>query len=560
MSRIGNLFFGITLLLLSVQLLAQPFTHADTLRGFNGPDRAWWDVLHYNITVQPNLASKTISASTEIIFSSNCDGNKTMQIDLQKPLLIDSIIFENAKVAFKNNFNNSWSVFLKGIQSKQYMDKIDGGKGWIKKELCIKIYYQGKPKEAINPPWNGGWIWKKDKNGNPLITIACQSLGASVWYPCKDIQSDEPDNGAELNIIVPDSLIAIGNGRLKEKKQLADGNTKYTWVVTSPINNYDIAPYIGKYVHFGEIYNAEAGKLDLDYWVLDYNLNKATAQFKEVPKMMKAFEYWFGPYPFYKDGYKLIETSHLGMEHQSAIAYGNRFKNGYLGMDRSGTGWGLKWDYIIVHESGHEWFGNNITTKDIADMWVQEGFTTYSEVLFTEFYFGKAAADEYINRQREDIKNDKPIIGFYNVNNSGSLDMYVKSAAMIHNIRQVINNDSLFRKILRGLNADFYHQTVTSKQIENYISSQSKIKFSKVFDQYLRTINIPVLEYKIIGNRLQYRYRNCVSGFNMPVKINFDKQRWIKPTTKWQTLIVHSNQQIEFTVDPNFFINTKKLD
>ena len=222
-----------------------------------------------------------------------------MQIDLQKPLLIDSIIFENAKVAFKNNFNNSWSVFLKGIQSKQYMDKIDGGKGWIKKELCIKIYYQGKPKEAINPPWNGGWIWKKDKNGNPLITVACQSLGASVWYPCKDIQSDEPDNGAELNIIVPDSLIAIGNGRLKEKKQLADGNTKYTWVVTSPINNYDIAPYIGKYVHFGEIYNAEAGKLDLDYWVLDYNLNKATAQFKEVPKMMKAFEYWFGPYPFY---------------------------------------------------------------------------------------------------------------------------------------------------------------------------------------------------------------------------------------------------------------------
>ena len=561
MTSIGKAFFLFTILLMSCQLvMAQSFTHADTLRGSNGPGRDWWDVLHYDITVKPDFINKSISAMVEMKFKTNNDGNKTMQIDLQKPLLIDSIFFNDTKVDFKNNFNNTWSLYLKDIQSKTYIDKAEGGRGWTSKEQTIIIFYNGKPLEAVRPPWDGGWIWKKDKNANPWMSVACQGLGASVWYPCKDIQSDEPDYGATLNIIVPDSLVGIGNGRLIEKKIMNDGNTKYTWSVINPINNYNIIPYIGKYVHFGETYKGEAGNLDMDYWVLDSNLDKAKEHFKDAPRMMKAFEYWFGPYPFYEDGYKLVDAPHLGMEHQSATAYGNEYKNGYLGTDRSGSGWGLKWDFIIVHESGHEWFANNITAKDMADNWVHEGFTSYSEVLFTEYYYGKEAATAYVTGVRKRIRNDTPIIGPYGVNKDGSGDMYNKGSNLIHTIRQVINNDVLFRKILRGLNKTFYHQTVTSKQIEDYISKQSKINFSKVFDQYLRTTQVPTLEYKLNGYKLQYRYSNCIKGFNLPLKIKFKGDKWIRPIQSWQTLSLYREGDNNFSVDPNFYINTKKVE
>ena len=561
MTSIGKAFFLFTILLMSCQLvMAQSFTHADTLRGSNGPGRDWWDVLHYDITVKPDFINKSISAMVEMKFKTNNDGNKTMQIDLQKPLLIDSIFFNDTKVDFKNNFNNTWSLYLKDIQSKTYIDKAEGGRGWTSKEQTIIIFYNGKPLEAVRPPWDGGWIWKKDKNANPWMSVACQGLGASVWYPCKDIQSDEPDYGATLNIIVPDSLVGIGNGRLIEKKIMNDGNTKYTWSVINPINNYNIIPYIGKYVHFGETYKGEAGNLDMDYWVLDSNLDKAKEHFKDAPRMMKAFEYWFGPYPFYEDGYKLVDAPHLGMEHQSATAYGNEYKNGYLGTDRSGSGWGLKWDFIIVHESGHEWFANNITAKDMADNWVHEGFTSYSEVLFTEYYYGKEAATDYVTGVRKRIRNDIPIIGPYGVNKDGSGDMYNKGSNLIHTIRQVINNDVLFRKILRGLNKTFYHQTVTSKQIEDYISKQSKINFSKVFDQYLRTTQVPTLEYKLNGYKLQYRYSNCIKGFNLPLKIKFKGDKWIRPIQSWQTLSLYREGDNNFSVDPNFYINTKKVE
>ena len=561
MTSIGKAFFLFTILLMSCQLvMAQSFTHADTLRGSNGPGRDWWDVLHYDITVKPDFINKSISAMVEMKFKTNNDGNKTMQIDLQKPLLIDSIFFNDTKVDFKNNFNNTWSLYLKDIQSKTYIDKAEGGRGWTSKEQTIIIFYNGKPLEAVRPPWDGGWIWKKDKNANPWMSVACQGLGASVWYPCKDIQSDEPDYGATLNIIVPDSLVGIGNGRLIEKKIMNDGNTKYTWSVVNPINNYNIIPYIGKYVHFGETYKGEAGNLDMDYWVLDSNLDKAKEHFKDAPRMMKAFEYWFGPYPFYEDGYKLVDAPHLGMEHQSATAYGNEYKNGYLGTDRSGSGWGLKWDFIIVHESGHEWFANNITAKDMADNWVHEGFTSYSEVLFTEYYYGKEAATDYVTGVRKRIRNDIPIIGPYGVNKDGSGDMYNKGSNLIHTIRQVINNDVLFRKILRGLNKTFYHQTVSSRQIEDYISKQSKINFSKVFDQYLRTTQVPTLEYKLNGYKLQYRYSNCIKGFNLPLKIKFKGDKWIRPIQSWQTLSLYREGDNNFSVDPNFYINTKKVE
>src|SRR6476469_1542099 len=416
----------------------QIFTHADTLRGSITPQREWWDVMHYDVQVQPDFATKSIKGKTTITYRVVEDKHSEyIQIDLQQPLQVDTIFYNNK--LYVNYPAKPW--YRDG--NAFFIPLPKAAKNSIQ---SISLSYHGVPRQAINPPWDGGWIWKRDAVDRPWMSVACQGLGASVWYPCKDHQSDEPDSGATLTIIVPDTLTAVGNGVLKNLNR-TDSTTSYTWEVKAPINNYDLIPYIGYYKNFGETFNGEKGALNCSYWVLDYNLDKAKEQFKQVPLMLKAFEYWFGPYPFYEDGYKLVESPHLGMEHQSAVAYGNKFKNGYLGQDLSGTGWGKKWDYIIVHESGHEWFGNNITSKDIADMWVHEGFTDYSEALFTEYYYGKAAADAYVQGLRQHIENSKPIIGIYGVNQEGSEDMYYKGANMLHTIRQVINNDSLFRNI-----------------------------------------------------------------------------------------------------------------
>lgn len=531
------------------------FTHADTLRGTYGTSRDWWDVLKYNLHVKFNIGDSSISGynamQVKVLKKATI-----MQVDLQEPLMIDSILY-------------SIQPGTRGKISEQDIRK-DGNAYFFPASYFsvphtnfpvveIFVYYHGKPRIAHRPPWDGGVIWKKDKLKRPWVSIACQGLGASVWYPCKDHQADEPDS-AEMHITVPDTLMCVGNGRYRGRIENGDGSATYDWAVVNPINNYNIIPYIGKYVHFSDVYDGEKGKLTMDYWVLDYNLEKAKEQFKDAPRMMKAFEYWFGPYPFYEDGYKLVDAPHLGMEHQSAVAYGNGYQNGYMGRDLSHSGWGLKWDFIIVHESGHEWFANNITSKDIADMWIHESFTNYSETLFTDYWFGKEAGNAYVQGTRKNIANDIPIIGHYNVNQEGSGDMYYKGGNMIHMIRQVINDDEKFRQILRGLNKTFYHQTVTTKQIENYISKQSGINFNKLFDQYLRTTQIPVLEYKINGHKLYYRYSNCVKGFNLPLKIIFKTEQWIHPTEKWKSLNLYPEGDNNFTIDPNFYINTKKTE
>jgi len=531
------------LILLNVCSYAQ-FTHQDSLRGSNGPGRDFWDVKYYDISVTPDYTSKTIAGKNRIRFEEiNLGWNeRPMQIDLQAPMVVDSVIYQNFPLKFQRD-GNTWNI------TRPLLD--------FPKEEEIIIYFHGKPREAVNAPWDGGWIWQRDRLGRPWMTVACQGLGASVWYPCKDYQGDEPDNGASLNITIPDSLVAVGNGRLKNKIVNNNKTITWTWEVKNPINNYNIIPYIGKYVNWTEEFAGLNGKLDCSYWVLDYNLQKSKLQFgRDVKLMLSCFENWFGPYPFYEDGYKLVETPHLGMEHQSAIAYGNGYNNGYLGMDRSETGWGSKWDYIIVHESGHEWFANSITTRDIADMWVHEGFTTYSETLFVECQYGKKAGDAYTQGLRSGIHNDAPIIGPYGVNREGSSDMYDKGSNMIHTIRQVINNDILFKQILRGLNKDFYHKTVSSSDIEQYFSQKSQMDLSRIFDQYLRTIKIPVLEWKRSGTQYLYRWGNCVNGFNMPVKLK--NGSWLKPATQWKNIpVTRAGSAIE--VDRNFYIQTKKV-
>ncbi|MEO7313979.1 MAG: M1 family metallopeptidase [Ginsengibacter sp.] len=569
------------LLLFASGILAQNFTHADTLRGSNGPGRAWWDAAKYDLHVNFNIADSSINGYN-IISYKNIDQNSPgfFQIDLQVPMIIDSVIWNvgnpstlpSVNAARKLSFEregNAWFVYL----NKEKEDVIDLKMHSANKDKktnsksnstsngdinSITVYFHGKPKVAKNAPWDGGIVWKKDKAGNPWVAVACQGLGASVWYPCKDYQGDEPDSAA-MHFTAPSDLISVSNGRLRNTTVNTDGTSTYTWAVVSPINSYNISPYIGKYVHFGEIFKGEKGDLTMDYWVLDSNLAKAKVQFKDADRMMKAFEYWFGPYPFYADGYKLVDAPYLGMEHQSGVAYGNGYANGYRGRDLSGSGQGLKFDFIIIHESGHEWFGNNITSKDVADMWVHESFTNYSEALFVEYYYGKKAGSEYVIGMRKNITNDKPVQGIFGVQSEGSgSDMYYKGSNMIHTIRQVINNDNTFRNILRGMNKDFYHQTVTGKQIEDYISKKSGIDFSKVFDQYLRTIKVPVLEYKNVTGKWNYRWTNVVPGFDMPVRIILDNGDtvWIHPTENFKPL---SQKVSEFRFDENFYITGKKI-
>ena len=509
------------------------FTHADTLRGSITPERAWWDVQRYDITVKPDYNSKTISGENVIAYKVVKDSKGIpMQIDLQEPLLIDSIFLNGHTPLTYSREGNAWHVNMPE-QKKSALNS-------------VAIFYSGKVHEAVNPPWSGGWIWTKDSLGRPWMTVTCQGTGASIWYPCKDHQSDEPDNGASLTMIVPDTLMAVANGRMQFRKDNGDGTATYKWAVVNPISNYCIIPYIGKYVDFKEVYKGEKGNLDIHYWALDYHKKLAESYMPpEVHKMLKAFEYWFGPYPFYEDGYQLIETSHTGMEHQSAVAYGNHFAYGYRGRDMSGNGWGLKWDFIIVHESAHEWFGNNITTKDLADMWVHESFANFAETLYVDYYFGKKAGNEYNFGIRKGIKNDRPIIAKYNVNDEGSGDMYNKGGNMLQSIRHGMDNDEKFRSVLRGLNSAFYHQTVTTGQIENYISKKAGFDYSKVFDQYLRTVQIPEFEYYFSADhqKIFYRYTNCVKGFDMPLTLQDENAKLrIVPNDKWKSYSLKKNE------------------
>ncbi|SEH55101.1 M1 family metallopeptidase [Epilithonimonas hominis] len=517
-------------------------TKIDTLKGSNTEFRNFWDVKKYDIVLEPNFEAKSIKGSNKISLTIEKDVvNPVFQIDLQSPMKADKITasFPIAEKKIDGDF-----IFL---TTKKKFKKGE--------KYTIAIDYSGNPLIAKHAPWDGGWIFTKDKNGNPWMTAADEGIGASIWLPVKDIWSDEPDNGITFKIITPKDLVGVGNGKLIKEENLGDKKS-WLWEVKSPINDYSIIPSIGKYVNFKDTFDGEKGKLELDYWVLDYNLDKAKKQFEQVKPMMKAFEHWFGPYPFYEDFYKLVESPHLGMEHQSNVAYGNKYQNGYLGRDLSGTGIGLKWDYIIIHETGHEWFANNITAKDQADMWIHESFTTYSETLFVDYVFGKADGNKYLQGLRGNIQNDKPIIGTYGIRNEGSSDMYPKGANMIHTIRQVINNDEKFRQILRGLNKDFYHQTVTAAQIQNYFSEKSGIDLKSIFDQYLTTIKIPTLEYKQNGNQLTYKWTNVVPNLKLPIRLADGQE--LKPTEEWQTATLKSSDELK--VDPNYYIFTKKIN
>lgn len=515
------------------------YTRQDTLRGSITKERAWWDLQKYELSVSVNPAAKSIKGSN-VVHYKVLEENTVMQIDLQAPMNIDKVTQDGQALDVKHDGNAHFITLTK--------KQVPGT------TATITIEFSGNPTVAKNAPWDGGFSWGKDSNGKDFIATSCQGIGASLWWPCKDHMYDEPDAGMTINLNVPGDLIGVSNGRLKKQKVEKDKTKTFTWVVVNPINNYGVNVNIGDYVNFTEKYKGEKGLLDMDFWVLKSDLEKAKEHFKDAARTMEAFEYWFGPYPFYEDSYKLVQVPYLGMEHQSSVTYGNQFRKGYLGMDLSGTGWGLKWDYIIVHESGHEWFANNITYKDIADMWIHEGFTMYSECLFVEKFYGKEAGAEYSRGVRFGIANQAPIIGNYGVNSEGSGDMYNKGNAMLHTLRQWVNNDEYWRAMLRGLNKEFYHQVVTTKQVEDYMAKSLNLNLSKFFDQYLRDTRIPTFEYEVKDGTLSYRWANCVRGFDMAVKVWIDgKEKVLKATTRPQELKLET-KTATLKVDPNYYV------
>lgn len=532
------------LVLISYTISAQDkqFTRQDTLRGSVTPEREWWDLKYYNLDIAVRPADSTITGSNTVYYEVLRPHNR-MQIDLQPPMNLSRAVQNGVALSFKREGNVYWI----DIAEEQVPGRV----------YSIILSYGGRPKVSNRPPWTGGITWKKDKNGNPFIATACQGDGASMWWPCKDHMYDEPDSML-ISVNVPEKLTDVSNGRLRSVVAGKNGTKTFNWFVSSPINNYGVNINIGDYVHFSEIFNGEKGSLDCDYYVLRDNLEKAKEQFKQVPMMLKAFEHWFGPYPFYEDGYKLVEAPYLGMEHQSSVTYGNGYKNGYLGRDLSATGWGLKFDFIIIHESGHEWFANSITYRDIADMWVHESFTNYSENLYLEYFYGKEAGSEYVIGTRMNVKNDIPVTGKYDVNSEGSGDMYYKGGNMLHTIRQILNDDEKWRSVLRGLNQEFYHQVVTGDKIEKYMTEKSGLNLKPIFDQYLRDVRIPVLEYYIQDEKLTFRWKNCVEGFDMPVKILVGtKTKNITPKTTFSTIRLDGKTE-EIKADPGYYVTVEK--
>lgn len=519
------------------------FTRQDTLRGSITPEREWWDLVHYNLKVKVNPATRTFFGSNTVTYKV-LKPAKTMQIDLQPPMKITAVTQDGQPLKVRQD-GNAWFIELKKKQQTGSVNAVD-------------ISFGGVPQESQRPPWEGGVTWTKDSNGNDFIVTTCQGDGASLWWPCKDHMYDETDS-MTISVTVPDHLMDISNGRLRNTTSNGNGTKTFEWFVSSPINNYGVNINVGDYVHFGEVYSGEKGALDCDYYVLRDNLKKAKTHFQQVPKMLEALEHWFGPYPFYEDSYKLVEVPYYGMEHQSSVTYGNGYKNGYHTTDVSHTGWGNNFDFIIVHESGHEWFANNITYKDIADMWIHESFTAYSENLFLDYYYGKDASAEYVIGTRQNIRNDRPIIGKYGVNYSGSGDMYYKGANMLHTLRQLVGDDEKWRSMLRGLNETFYHQTVTTEQIEGFLAEKSGLTLGFFFDQYLRDVRIPRLEYKSAADQLSYRWTNCVEGFAMPVEAQINgKAKLLQPATNWKSLQLSAPLE-QLVVDKDYYVESREV-
>ena len=528
----------IFLLIYCIGFAQESFTRKDSLHGGLRIERTCYNVLRYDLNIKINPTEKFIVGYNDITFKV-LENTTKLQLDLFENMSIDSIVLNQKKISYSREFD---AVFLK-FPMALAKDS----------EHKIRFYYSGKPIIAKRAPWDGGFVFKKDTAGKDWVAVAVQGTGASLWYPCKDSQTDEPDNGATIKVAVPNGLMNVSNGRLIGQENLKNGYTRWDWEVKNPINNYDITVNIGDYVHFGETYKG----LDLNYYVLRENEAKAKVQFEQVKPMLDCFQSKFGTYPFVDDGYKLVESPYLAMEHQSAVAYGNGYVNGYLGGDLSGTGIGMLFDYIIIHESGHEWFGNSITSKDIADMWIHEGFTMYAEVVYLECQYGYDKAMKYINGMQQNIRNDKPLIGPYGVNKEGSNDMYPKGALLLNTLRNVVNDDAKWWQLLLNYAQNFRYQIIDTESVIAFFNQQTGKNLTPIFNEYLRYVGIPSLDLKLNKGTLQYRWRCNTTDFNMPVDIYIKgKVVRLKPITKWKKSSLKIQKLKDITVLKDHFLIT----
>lgn len=518
------------------------FTRADSLRGTLSPARSCFDVTSYNLNLAVDINNKSISGYASAFFTIKTPTDR-IQLDLYENFTIDSILSENSRLDYERETNAIFlrfpSVFTVGTTKR------------------VTVYYHGKPQVAAKPPWDGGFVWSKDSLGNSWVGVACEGAGASLWWPCKDHPSDEPDS-VTMSFTVPSKLLCVSNGTFLGKKDLNNGKTSYQWKVSYPINLYNVTLNIADYAHIADRYVRQDGSiLDLDYYVLSYNEEKAHGHFRQVVPILKCYEKYFGKYPYEKDGYALVETPYWGMEHQGAIAYGNNYQTNMADLD-----------YIILHESGHEWWGNSVSTADHAELWIHESFTTYGESLLLECLYGYDYALKYLLKQKKYIDNKEPVIGPKGVNYHywKSTDMYYKGAWMLHTIRNVISNDSLWYDIIYSLAAKFKNSVVTTEDIIQYINQQSGRDLTPIFNQYLYQTNIPVLQLQIHKKKkelvYEYRWEAQAPGFSMPVIIVVgDQQKKICPTTGTfkKERIKTRNKKIEVRTDL-FYIDVEVLD
>ena len=522
------LFIIIQLLTGATIVFAQPaFNRADTLRGTLSELRSCFDVNHYDLSVTIDLSSQSISGKNIITFKATEDF-QLLQLDLFENMTVAQIQFENRPLAFTREFN---AIF---VQLPRLLKKGD--------KAQLVVYFNGKPRVAKNPPWDGGFIWTTSENKQPWIAVSCQGIGASLWWPCKDHLSDEPDS-MDIHCSVPSPLVCVSNGQDRGVTNDMVGYKTYNWHVSYPINNYNVSINVGDYVHLHDVYEDETGDtLSLDYYVIRGNENKAENHFKQVKPMLACYEKFLGKYPFPDDGYALVQTPYLGMEHQGAIAYGNKFRTGYLGSDRSGQR--LEFDYIIVHETGHEWWGNSVTAGDIADMWIHESFCTYSEAIYVECMHGYDTAMTYVNALKESVQNNASIMGIYGVNHEGHYDMYVKGMLFLNTLRHVVNNDALWWNTIKSMSDTvFKHSATDYNQVVNYFELKTNLQLRPLFEQYVQCSELPVLEFSAKRkNRqiiLRMRWNAQSKNFNMPIHIRAKGERFrFELSKKWKKIVL----------------------
>jgi aminopeptidase N len=513
-------------------------TRYDMLRGAYGPFRANNDLLYYHLDIRVDPDQKTISGKNTIRFRMLKDGTR-IQLDLTDKLNIDKILWNNKPLKYERDTGAVFIDFPRTLKTGEV--------------VTIEFYYSGHPPETGR---FGAFTFKKDTAGHTWINTACEGTGASIWWPDKDQWRDEVEN-MDISVAVPNGLTDVSNGHFVGKTDLGDGYTRWDWHVSYPINNYDVSLNIGDYVHWGDVHNG----LHMDYYVLPEDLDKAKRQFAQAPGMIDAYTHYFGPYPFWKDGYKLIEAPYSGMEHQSAVTYGNLFENGYLGRDWTGVGISPRFDFIIIHESAHEWWGNSITAADPSDMWIHEGWATYLESLYVEYRWGKADAVKYLNGLKPKIVNMRPIVAERGVNAETTEDQYFKGALMLNTLRSVVNDDAKWFALIHGLYQHFKYQNIMTGDVVEYFNEHTGMNLTPIFDQYLRRPHIPRLEllFGEAPGMVMYKWDADEEDFAMPIKVGTpDHWQIIHPTTKWQWMQSPLSKD-EFQVDiDHYYVDVNK--